>query len=271
MKVTIITTCLNRVDFIHEAIRSVLAQDYPEIEYIIVDGASNDGSKEAIEDELNSHQTEEWKNAHPKFTFKFICEPDHSVYEALNKGIKVATGDIIGLVHSDDFLYNNNTISSIVEEFKKTGADFIYANGLYVDYDNPDKIVRNWKSSRYSKAKIRRAWLPLHTTCYIKREKMLEIGPYNEKYKIASDTDFLIRALYEHSYNVRYLDRYVITMRMGGMSTNMEHIKLMWSEDVAIFAEHGFPPVISKTMKMMRKIPQFVTAKFFTHRPHKDG
>lgn len=247
-----------------------MSQDYPDIEYIIVDGASQDGSKEVIEKEVKVLESEDWKKEHPLFSVKFISEPDHSVYEALNKGIKIATGDIIGLVHSDDFLYNKNTISAVVKEFETTGADFIYANGLYVDYDNTRRVVRNWKSSRFSKARIRRAWLPLHTTCYIKRDKMLEVGPYNENYKIASDTDFLIRALYEHNYKVSYLDRYVITMRMGGMSTSMEHIKLMWSEDVAIFAAHGFPPVLSKTLKIMRKIPQFVTAKFFTQLPHHD-
>ncbi len=269
MKVSIITTCLNRVDFIHEAIRSVLSQDYPDIEYIIVDGASNDGSTEAIKEELSKQQDSIWTKNHAGFTFKFISEKDNGLYDALNKGIKVATGDIIGLVHSDDFLYDNHTISSIVEHFKKTNADFVYGNGLYVDYDNVERIIRNWTSSPFSKNKIKIGWLPLHTTCYIKRSKMDEVGPYNEKYKIAGDTDFLLRTLYEHNYNVSYIDRYVVTMRMGGMSTSLKKIKMMWNEDLEIFASHGFPPIPLKTMKMIRKIPQFISAFFIKYPYHK--
>lgn len=266
MKVTLITTCLNRVEFIHDAIKSVLAQDYPDIEYVIVDGASNDGSAEVIREELEKQRSQAWVESHPNFTFKFISEPDNGLYDALNKGIRVATGDIIGMVHSDDYLFDSHTISAIVKHFEDTQADFVYANGLYVDYKDLNKIVRNWKSSSFRRSRIERAWLPLHTTCYIRRDKMEKVGPYDTKYKIAGDTDFLIRALYEHNYKVSYLDRYVVTMRMGGMSTSCGRIKKMWDEDIAIFAAHGFHPVLSKLMKMARKIPQFITAFLSNHK-----
>lgn len=267
MKVTIITTCLNRAPFIKDAMQSVIEQDYTDIEYIIVDGNSSDGSKEIISEFIAEHNNnDEWRKKHSDFSFKFICEPDNSLYEALNKGISVATGDIIGMVHSDDYLYDSHTIRDVVSFFNKTNADFVYANGLYVDSDNTQKIVRNWISSPYARWKIRWAWLPLHTTCYVTRKAMNEIGPYNEKYKIASDTDFLIRALFEHRYKIEYLKRYVVTMRMGGVSTSCKRLGIMWKEDVEIFRDHGFPPVTSKIIKMLRKVPQFITARLLPNK-----
>lgn len=157
LKVSIITSCYNREITIQSAIESVLSQDYPYIEYIIVDGASKDGSMSII-------------NKYSDRIATIICEPDRGMYEAINKGIRVATGDIIGLLHSDDFFYAKDTISQIVAEYEKTNADLIYGNGLFVDFNNTSLIVRNWISGIYTKSKVRRGWLPLHPTVYIRRE-----------------------------------------------------------------------------------------------------
>ena len=148
MKVSIITTCYNREKTIRGAIESVLAQDYPHIEYIVVDGASKDGSLDVI-------------NEYRGKITKIVSEPDHGMYEAINKGIRMATGDVIGLVHSDDFLYDNHTISAIVDEFRKTNADFIYGDGIYVNAENTQKVVRNWIGGKYYRWKVRCGWLPL--------------------------------------------------------------------------------------------------------------
>lgn len=131
MKVTIITSCYNRVKTIRGCIESVLAQDYPDIEYIVVDGASTDGSMDVI-------------NEYKDRIAKIISEPDHGMYEAINKGLRAATGDIVGLVHSDDFLFSNHTVSNIVKRFEETHADFLYGDGLFVDAVNTQKVVRNW-------------------------------------------------------------------------------------------------------------------------------
>ena len=176
MKITLITSCYNRVSTIRGAIESVLAQDYPDIEYIIVDGASKDGSVEAIRGAIAGHEDK----------VKFISEPDHGMYEAINKGIRMATGDYIGLVHSDDFLYSSHTISDIVKKLKETHADFLYGDGLFVNPENTDKVVRKWIGGTYRLWKVRHGWLPLHPTCYIRREVMLKRGLYNELYNIAA-------------------------------------------------------------------------------------
>ena len=262
MKVSIITSCYNRASTLEGAIKSVLDQDYPEIEYIVVDGASKDGSLDIIKKYYEYTKSDEFRSKHPSFSFRYISESDHGMYEAINKGLRMATGDIIGLVHSDDFLFTEHTLSDIVKEFETSNADFVYGDGLYVDFKDTAKPVRNWIGGRYSKRKVKLGWLPLHPTCYLRSAFHKEVGFYNEKYKIAADTDFLVRALYEHSPKVSYMKEYIIRMRMGGLSTDSAKRKAMWKEDIDIYSAHGFCAVPTKIMKMMWKVPQFITAIF---------
>ena len=261
MKVSIITSCYNREATIRDAIESVLHQDYPEIEYILVDGASKDGSLNIINGEGDKVNQEDFITIHPKFTYKVISEPDHGMYEAINKGIRIATGDIIGLVHSDDFLFDSHVISDIVKVFEQTDADFVYGDGIFVDAKNTNRVIRNWKGGNYSKWKVKHGWLPLHPTCYIRRDVMLREGLYDESYKIAADTDLLVRYLYKANLKVSYLKRKIVRMRMGGLSTDSAKRRMMWDEDIRVYNSHGFRPVLTKLMKMMWKVPQFIEAK----------
>ena len=249
MKVTIITSCYNREQTIRGCIESVLSQDYPDIEYIVVDGASKDNSLSII-------------NEYKDKISKIISEPDHGMYEAINKGIRVATGDVIGLVHSDDCLFSNQTVSRIVQRFEETHADFLYGDGLFVNPENTDKVVRNWIGGTYRLWKVRHGWLPLHPTCYIRREVMERKGLYNESYKIAADSDFLFRYLLGGELSVTYLKEYIVRMRMGGLSTDSARRKQMWKEDIRLYQSHGMNPTITKVEKMMWKIPQFIGALF---------
>lgn len=250
MKVSIITTCYNRETTIREAIESVLIQDYPEIEYIVVDGASKDGTLSVI-------------NEYKERIAKIVSEPDHGMYEAINKGIRMATGDVIGLVHSDDMLYDSHVITDIVEAFERSKADFIYGNGIFVNFNDTNKLVRNWIGGPYYRWKVRCGWLPLHPTCYIRRNVMLREGLYDESYRIAADSDLLVRYLYKTDLNVKYLKRKIIRMRMGGLSTDSEKRRQMWDEDIRLYIAHGFrPAILTKLMKMGWKVPQFIEAKF---------
>ena len=252
MKVSIITICYNRVQTICEAIVSVLEQDYPNIEFIIVDGASSDGTTQKIREAIVGQEEK----------VKLISEPDNGLYDALNKGIRMATGDVIGMCHSDDVLFERNTISQIVDMFNQTDCDLLYADGLYVDASNAHKVVRKWIGGRYSKWKVRQGWLPLHTTCYIKRQFMLEHGLYDERYKIAADTDLLLRYLLLPDIKVVYLHEYVTRMRMGGVSTDVAQRKKMWHEDIMVYSKNSFAlPVVKKIEKVIWKIPQFIKAK----------
>lgn len=249
MKISIITSCYNREKTIRGAIESVLSQDYPDIEYIVVDGASTDGSLSIINEYRDRIST-------------VISEPDNGMYEAINKGIRAATGDVIGLLHSDDFFYDNHVISRVVEKITETGADFLYGNGLFVNSENTDKVIRKWIGGTYRTWKVRHGWLPLHPTCYIKRDAIDKRGLYNETYKIAADSDFLFRYLLGGDMTVTYLNEYIVRMRMGGLSTDSKKRKQMWKEDIRMYHSHGFNPTLTKVEKMMWKVPQFIKAKF---------
>lgn len=261
MKVSIITSCFNRVSTIEGSIKSVLEQDYPEIEYIIVDGASKDGTLDVIKKYYEYAKSNEFKSLHPKFTFRYISEPDHGMYEGINKGLRMATGDVIGLVHSDDFLYSEHTIRDLVNEFERTGADFVYGDGIYVNSLNIQKVIRNWIGGDYRLWKVKHGWLPLHPTCYIKRSVMGKKGFYNETYKIAADSDLLFRYLLVGDLSVAYLHEYIVRMRMGGLSTDNAKRKQMWKEDIRMYRSHGLNPAITKVEKIMWKIPQFISAR----------
>lgn len=248
MKVSIITACYNREQTIRGCIESVLAQDYPDIEYIVVDGASTDGSLSII-------------NRYKDKIAKIISEPDQGMYEAINKGIRAATGDIIGLVHSDDTLFAPQTISHVVAKFQETHADFLYGDGLFVHPDCTERVVRDWVGGEYRLWKVRHGWLPLHPTCYIRRNVMERKGGYNESYKIAADSDLLFRYLLGGELSVAYLHEYIVRMRMGGLSTDSARRKQMWREDIRMYRSHGMSPTLTKLEKMLWKVPQFVKAK----------
>lgn len=249
MKVSIITACFNRKDTIAQAIESVLAQDYPDIEYIVVDGASGDGSLEVI-------------GRYRDRIARIISEPDGGMYEAVNKGIRAATGDVIGLLHSDDFMFDRHVVSHVMETMAREKADLVYANGLYVNKDDTRQVVRDWRSGVCRRWKLRCGWLPLHPTVYIRRDALEREGLYDETYKIASDTDWLFHYLYEADLRVAYMDRYVVVMRMGGLSTYGSALRrLMWKEDVRIYKKYGLNGLRVKLMKMCWKIPQFIRPK----------
>ena len=235
-----------------DTIKSVLQQDYPNIEYIIVDGMSTDNTLSVIKRETADRHND----------IKLVSEPDSGIYDALNKAIRMAAGDIIGLCHSDDVLFASNTISRVVECCERTDCDLLYADGLFVDADNSHRVVRRWIGGHYSKWKVRHGWLPLHTTCYIKREFMQKHGLYDTQYRIVADTDLLLRYLLMPEIKVAYLHEYVTRMRMGGVSTDASQRRKMWREDVKAYANHGFAfPTIKKVEKVMWKIPQFIMAK----------
>lgn len=252
MKVSIITSCYNRAATIRSAIESVLAQDYNDIEFIVVDGSSTDGSLDIIREYVDRISI-------------IISEPDHGMYEAINKGIRVATGEIIGLLHSDDFFYDNGVIGRIVKRIKRTHADFLYGDGLFVNPDNTNKVVRNWIGGGYRLWKVRHGWLPLHPTCYIRRDVMMRLGLYNESYKIAADSDLLVRYLLTGGLTVTYLNEYIVRMRMGGLSTDSAKRKKMWEEDIRVYVSHGLWPTLTKLEKMAWKVPQFVLALSLIH------
>ncbi len=205
MKVSIITVCYNSSNTIRSTIDSVISQSYNDIEHIIIDGASTDGTIDIVKSYGNK-------------VSKFISEPDNGIYNAMNKGIKLATGEIVGVLNSDDFFYNDNIIQGIVDGFQNNEIDALYGDVLFVKPNNIQKVVRYYSSKRFRISMFKYGFMPAHPSFYVKREFFGKYGYYKEDYKIGADFELLIRFLYNHKIRVKYLQIPFVTMRTGGAS-----------------------------------------------------
>jgi glycosyltransferase involved in cell wall biosynthesis len=248
MKVSIITATYNSATTITACINSVLNQSYADIEYIIMDGGSEDDTIKII--------TEAAK-LNPNIILK--SEPDNGIYDALNRGIALATGHIIGFVHSDDFLADIDVISHIVETFGAENADGVYGDLHYVAFENTNKIVRNWVSKPYKKKLLKKGWMPAHPTLFLKKEIYDTYGLFSLSYKIAADYDFILRVFKQKNLKFFYLEKTFIKMRVGGASNkSFKNIVQKTKEDFkAIKANNigGFGTIL---LKNITKVKQFI-------------
>jgi glycosyltransferase involved in cell wall biosynthesis len=204
--VSIITVCFNSSQTIRDAIESVLSQDYRPIEYIIVDGGSTDGTVDIIGEYRDRIRS-------------FVSEPDRGIYDAMNKGISLATGDVVGILNSDDLYVDSRVVSDLVGAMGRAGVDAAFADLVYVDSSDVGLIRRYYDSSRWSPNRFRFGWMPAHPTLFVKRERYECCGLFSLDYRIAADFEFLVRLFYRTGASYTHVARPVVKMRMGGMST----------------------------------------------------
>ncbi|WXT99916.1 MAG: hypothetical protein Ctma_0622 [Catillopecten margaritatus gill symbiont] len=203
--VSIITVVRNGRETIKDTIDSVLSQTYSNIEYVIIDGVSTDGTIELI------------KEYQGKIT-QFVSEPDTGIYDAMNKGIALATGNIVGILNSDDFYASDHIVENIVNEFLVKNVDSVYGDLVYVSQDNTNKVVRYWKSQPYQVGLFQQGWHPAHPAFFVKREVYKKYGVFNLDFKIAADYEIMLRFLEKHRISVSYLPEIFVKMRIGGES-----------------------------------------------------
>ncbi len=230
MRVSIITSCYNSESYIRSAIEAVLNQDYADIEYLVIDG----GSKDSTMDIVRSYE--------PEFAgrLKWISEPDNGLYDALNKGLKMATGKIVGLLNSDDFFTNNRIISQIVDEFRNTDCEAVYGDIHFVHPADLTKCVRYYSSAVFRRPLMRIGFMPAHPTFYAYKHLFDQFGYYKTGYKIAADFELLLRFIYVNKIKTRYLPVDFVTMRTGGMSTeSLNSHKIIMQEHLRAFKETG--------------------------------
>lgn len=207
MKISIVTVCYNSEVTIRDAIESVLGQSYVNIEYIIVDGASSDKTMAIIDEYRNRIAV-------------VLCEPDEGIYDAMNKGIRLATGDVIGILNSDDFYQNINVVRDVVLQFDSFPASaLVFGDIAFVSPDNLDKITRFYSSGRFSPWKLRFGWMPPHPATFIKRHAYDKVGLYSLDYKISSDYEMFVRMLLTHKLPSSKMKKILVRMRTGGVST----------------------------------------------------
>jgi len=205
MKVSIITVTYNSEKYLEDCILSVVKQRYHSIEHIIIDGQSSDGTVEIIK-KYQSHIA------------KWVSETDRGMYDAINKGMALATGDVIGILNSDDMLETEDVIAAIVDAFEKQRVGAVYGDLEYVHSDDTDKVFRIWKGKVYDRSLFKVGWMPAHPTFYIKRNLVEEFGGYQSHYFTAADYEFMARYLFHHRVTAYYLPKLIVKMRVGGQS-----------------------------------------------------
>lgn len=247
MKVSVVTVCYNSQQSILDTLQSVHLQDYPNIEHVVKDGGSKDDTLRIIQ-------------GHPSSNVKLVSGADSGIYDAINIGLENTTGDIVGLLHSDDVFTDNHVISDIVRLFEG-GADLVYGDLRYVSTDDPLKAVRRWVSGTYRQGSIRRGWMPPHPTVYMKRSLYESVGKYKTDYRIAADYDYMVRLFSRGNLNIGYLNRIIVDMKDGGVSNrSFSNIVKKSREDFLIMRRNGFGSFgIARAMlyKNLSKISQF--------------
>ena len=245
MKISIITSVYNNHETVAEAIGSVLSQTHPDIEYIIIDGGSTDGTVDIIK----SYQNQ---------VTQFISEPDNGIYDGLNKGIKLATGDVIGFLHSDDLYEDNKVIEKVAQAFMNFGVDSVYGDLTYVDKANPAKIIRYWQSGDFSFNKLGYGWMPPHPTFFVKREIYERYGLFDTSFKIAADYDLILRFLGKQKISTHYIPNVLIKMRVGGASNkSWRNILKKSQEDLQAMKNNSIGGMFGLLIKNFSKLPQF--------------
>ncbi len=204
-KITIITVCYNSEETIKDSIDSVVIQSYENIEYLIIDGLSKDNTLDIV-------------NQYKDKIAKVISEKDKGMYDAINKGIKLATGEIIAILNSDDAYFDSNVIQDIVTKMQENKSDALYADLNYVDRIDTSKVIRYWKSGKYKQGDFFKGWMPPHPAFFVRKKVYDQYGSFNLDLKSAADYELMLRFIHKHQISLSYLERVVVKMRVGGMS-----------------------------------------------------
>lgn len=245
MKITIITAVYNRAATIGQALDSVAAQSHEDVEHLIIDGASTDGTLGEIH-----------RHAHPGM--RVTSEPDAGIYHALNKGIAAACGDAIGLMHSDDFFAHGEVLSAVARTFDETGADSVYGDLDYVSATDPTRIVRHWASGAFSQRKLAWGWMPPHPALFVRRDVFARLGAYNTSYRISADYEAILRWFGKGGATSAYLPVVLVKMRVGGESNrSIGRILMKSREDYRALRSNRVGGIGTLAWKNIRKIPQF--------------
>lgn len=246
MKVTVVTAVYNGAHTIAGALTSVLEQDHADIELLVVDGGSTDGTQARVRaiDDPRLHMT---------------SEPDQGIYDALNKGIARATGDILGFVHADDLLARSDVLSRIVATFEAEECDLSYGDLDYVTAADTTRVIRRWRAGAFAPARLKWGWMPPHPTVYARRTLYDRVGPFDTSYRIAADYEAMLRMFAIPELRAAYIPETLVTMRLGGVSNrNLTQVRRKSLEDLRAVRNNGIGGLPTIAAKNLRKLPQFI-------------
>ena len=247
MKVSIITVCYNSEATIEHTIKSVLGQSYTNIEYILIDGKSTDGTLDIIGKYKNSITT-------------IVSEPDKGMYDAINKGIQLCSGELVAILNADDFYIDENVISDVMSKIEEEKAESLYADLYYVEEKDTSKVVRNWVSGKYNRKSFLYGWMPPHPSFFVRKRVYDQYGLFNLQLKSAADYELMLRFLYKNNVSTCYLPRPIVRMRIGGMSNvSLKNRIKANKEDRKAWEINGLQPKsFTLFVKPLRKLIQYV-------------
>lgn len=240
-----VTAVHNRQKTVGQAIESVLSQSYPAVESIVIDGASTDGTLAVLE-------------AYRPRLGMLISERDQGIYDALNKGIKHATGDVVGFLHADDIFENSEVLAKVAAAFQDPTIDAVYGDLVYVKHDDISQVIRYWKSGHYDDAALLRGWMPPHPTFYVRRSVYERLGGFDTRYRIAADYDTVLRFLAVGKIRAAYIPEVMVRMRAGGISNHsLRSIMRKSREDIEVLRRNQVGGVVTLVRKNFSKLSQF--------------
>jgi glycosyltransferase involved in cell wall biosynthesis len=243
-KISLITVVFNAESTISRCIQSVIGQNFKNIEYIIIDGGSTDNTVNII-------------NGYRKNISIFLSEPDKGIYDAMNKGILLASGNIVGMLNADDFFADETILSEVNQIFLRNDADITYGDLDFVNDKN--RVVRKWRSGEYSNNKFNRGWMPPHPTFYCKRKLFEQYGLYSLDYGTAADYELMLRFIHRHKAEAFHIKKVMVKMRIGGASNKnyQNRLKGLWFDFKAMRNNGISLPLITLLLKPLRKIIQY--------------
>lgn len=249
MKITLITVSYNSAATIGDTLRSVVEQTHPDIEHIVIDGGSKDGTLDIVRDQGSRVSL-------------CLSEPDRGIYDGMNKGLQRAGGEFVGFLNADDVLADPDAIARMVHLLKQSPqADAVYSDLVYVKVDDLQSVIRHWHSGDFTRASLKRGWMPPHPTFYLRRSRLVDVGEFDIRLRIAADYDFMLRCLSRKDFSVVYLPGILVRMRTGGASNrSLKALVRKSREDLGAMRRSGVGGFGTLICKNLRKIPQFMFA-----------
>ena len=245
LKISVVTVCFNNEATIGQTIQSANSQSYPNIEHVFIDGASQDRTLELI-------------NRESKVPKVVVSEPDNGIYDALNKGISLATGDVVGFLHADDFYAHRQVLEKVANSFSDTCISGVYGDLQYVSQLSAEKVIRSWRAREFSPARLKRGWMPPHPTLYVRKSVYQRLGGFDTRYRIAADYFSILKLFSDPEFHTIYIPEMLVKMRIGGMSNrSLANIIRKSCEDYEALCRSGVGGFLTLTLKNLRKAGQF--------------
>lgn len=245
LTISVITAVFNRANTIGQALASVQEQTWEQVEHLVIDGGSTDGTLELLE--LQGARLA-----------VLVSEPDKGIYDAINKGLEQATGDVVGLMHSDDFYADEQVLERVARAFSDSAVDGVYGDLDYVARDDPSRIVRRWRAGIYEPSRLTKGWMPPHPTLYLRRSVIQKWGAFDTSFRIAADYDAMLRYLGRGRIRLAYIPEVLVKMRVGGESNRSfsRILRKSW-EDYAALRRNEVGGMGTLAWKNLSKLPQF--------------